>query len=424
LGVQLRFIARQPIFDQAMHVFGYELLFRSGFEDIARIADPDAASRDTMDMSVELGLDTLCNGHLAFINCTRETLLSECVQMLAPESIVLEILETVEPDEAVLARCKDLRMLGYKFALDDATTVERAKPFSGILDIIKVDFRDTTSERQKQIASCYLKNDICLLAEKVETRDELLAAQKMGYSYFQGFFFQRPQVVGAKEIPALQINYTRLLAATQALELDFHALDEIIKSEPSICYRLLRYLNSPLFGFKSRITSVRHALTLVGEHEIRKWISVAALVGVGVAKSPDLVVWALVRARFCELLGMRSPGREVGMFFLGLVSALPVLLDLPLEFIITRLPIVPEIQTALLGGRNHYRQMYDLVLAYEAGKWDTCAALAKSMYMGEDQVTNCYLQALEWAKRLTSSDCDSAPVMPPMAHITENRIGA
>lgn len=384
-----------------MQVFGYELLFRNGWTALAEIADPEAASRMTMDTTLSIGMDTLCDGRRAFVNCTRDVLESDSIRVLPPNSTVVEILEDVPASSPVLAKCAELRSLGYMIALDDVVSATRIEPFLRLVDILKVDFRKTSPACQRDLARKYAIRGTRMLAEKVETREEHLAARKMGYHFFQGFFFQKPQVLGTREIAALRVNYMRLLAAVQERELNFRALEEIIKSEPSLCYRLLRYLNSPLFTFTSRVTSIRHALSLVGEEEIRKWISVAALVSVGVDKPADLVMWALVRARFCEMLGARSMGREAGMFFLGLVSALPVLLDLPLDFIITRLPIAPEIQAALLGGRNHYRHAYDLVLAYESGRWEACAAVAKTMAMSEAQVTHCYLQSLEWARRLT-----------------------
>jgi c-di-GMP-related signal transduction protein len=406
----MRFVARQPVFDSAMQVYGYELLFRNGWHNAARINDADGASRITADISLELGVDILCAGKRAFLNCTRDLLLSRAVETFAPHDTVLEILEDIEPDAEILQRCDELRRLGYTIALDDVVSMSRIDAFFGHAAMAKVDFRATTKPRRAELVTRCRPQGITMLAEKVETREEHLAAQTAGYSLFQGFFFQKPQVLGSREIPALKINYTRLLAAAQQPELDFAQVEDIIKSEPSLCYRFLRYLNSPIFPFRTRINSVRHALTLVGEDEVRKWISVAALVSVGVDKPPDLVVWALARARFCELIGMRSPARSPGMFFLGLVSALPVLLDLPLDFIISRLPVLPEIQTALLGGRNHYRQAYDLLVNYELGKWEVCGTLAKGMAMTETQVAQCYVDSLDWAHRLADSEHPTTPL--------------
>ena len=398
-----------------MQVYGYELLFRDGWQNVARIHDSHGASQITADISLELGVDILCAGRRLFLNCTRDLLLSRAVEAFAPEDTVLEVLEDIEPDAEILARCDELGRLGYTIALDDVVSVPRIDAFRGHACMAKVDFRGTTKALRTQLVQRYRPQGITMLAEKVETREEHLAAQAAGYSLFQGFFFQKPQVLSSREIPALKINYTRLLAAAQQPQLDFAQVEDIIKSEPSLCYRFLRYLNSPIFPFRTRINSVRHALTLVGEDEVRKWISVAALVSVGVDKPPDLVVWALARARFCELIGMRSPARSPGMFFLGLVSALPVLLDLPLDFIISRLPVLPEIQAALLGGRNHYRQAYDLLLNYELGKWEVCAMLAKGMAMSETQVAQCYVDSLDWAHRLADNE---HPVTPPPARVS------
>ena len=146
-----------------------------------------------------------------------------------------------------------------------------------------------------------------LLAEKVETRQEFLEARKAGFVYFQGYFFRRPELMTARDIPANRINYLRMLQAVSKPELDSREIEGVIKSEASICYRLLRYLNSAVFGFPSEIHSVRHALSILGEREVRRWVRLIATLGAGQGKSSELVLSALVRARFCHCFTMPSP---------------------------------------------------------------------------------------------------------------------
>src|SRR4051812_48408558 len=202
----MRFVARQPVFDSAMQVYGYELLFRDGWQNIARINDATDASHITADISLELGVDILCAGRRAFLNCTRDLLLSRAVEAFAPDDTVLEILEDIEPDAEILQRCDDLGRLGYTLALDDVVSMSRIDAFRGHAIMAKVDFRGTTRARRIELVQRYRPQGITMLAEKVETREEHLAAQTAGYSLFQGFFFQKPQVLGSREIPALKIN--------------------------------------------------------------------------------------------------------------------------------------------------------------------------------------------------------------------------
>jgi len=405
----MRFVARQPVFDIAMQVFGYELLFRNGSENVAQIDDSDQASRMTLDTLLEMGIDTLCSDHRAFLNCTRENLVSGIVELLPSASVVVELLETIQADAEVMAACQRLKQAGYLIALDDVVSEAAVEPLLPFADFVKVDFRLTKPAQRAELARHFLRRGISAVAEKVETRSEHTAAKNMGYSYFQGFFFQKPEMMGAREIPALKLNYVRLLSAAQQPEVDFSQIEEIIKTEPSLTYRLLRYLNSPLFPFSIAITSIRHALTLLGQEELRKWVSVASLVSIGVDKPEELIRWALVRARFCELLGGDVRSRQTGMFLLGLLSSLPVLLDLPLDFIVSRLPVLSEIKGALLGGRNRYRTVYELVLAYEAGEWETCSARIKDLRLTESQVSQTYLKSLEWACAVTRSTETAAP---------------
>jgi len=146
-----------------------------------------------------------------------------------------------------------------------------------------------------------------LLAEKVETREEFVATKAAGFIYFQGYFFRRPEVLHAKDIPANGLNYLRLLRAVSQQEIDVREIELIIKQEASVCYRLLRYLNSAAFGIQNEVHSIRHALTLLGEREVRRWIRLVATLTAGEKRSSELLVSAMVRARFCELLAPKCP---------------------------------------------------------------------------------------------------------------------
>lgn len=398
----MRFLARQPVFDGSMQLYGYELLFRNdGVDTVAHIRDFDLATRMMLDTSVMTGLDVLCGNHKAFINCTRETLIKGSLELLSPALVIAEILEDVKPDAEVVAACLHLKNAGYELALDDVVDAERVELFLPYINYIKVDFRQTTPALRADLASRYGATGAALLAEKVETRQEHAEALKLGYRYFQGFFFQKPETFATRDLPALTVSYLRLVAATESEQLRFSEIEEIIKAEPFLCYRLLRYLNSPIFTFRNPVTSVRHALTLLGEQELRRWICVAALVSSGVEKRQALITWALLRARFCELLGASTRGQHANLFFLGLISCLPPLLGLSLEFLLSRLPIPGEVSNALLGGCGRIREIYDIALAYEAGDWESCRRIGVALEIGEAQLVRCYLQAMHWATRVS-----------------------
>src|SRR4051812_39978676 len=252
------------------------------------------------------------------------------MELLPPTAAVVEILEDVRAEPEILAACRALKTAGFKIALDDVVDVADVDPFLEIADFLKVDFRSSTRPQRQKLATRFSSVKPILLAEKVENEAEYQQARDMGFQLFQGFFFQKPSTLRAHDVPALKVNYVRLLAALQRPSLDLQEVEGIIKAELSLSYRLLRYLNSPLFAFYTRIQSIKHALALLGETEVKRWLSIASLVSVGDDKPSEFVVFALVRARFCELLG-QNLGLASGAFLLGLVSSLSFLLAVPME---------------------------------------------------------------------------------------------
>jgi c-di-GMP-related signal transduction protein len=394
-----RFVARQPIFDRAQKVFGYEILFRNGVEDFFN-ADPELAARSTVDSSLLFGIDTLCDHRLAFVNCTREVLFKDLITLLPPSQTVAEILETVEPEDRVVAACKRLRSLGYLIALDDFAPNDPRIPLVEFADIIKVDLRATRPEERAAMMRRFGTTKCKMLAEKVETPHEFHQARDMGFSYFQGYFFCRPELVIGREVPASRMHYVRLLEMVSRPEIDMRALERLLKQEASVSYRLLRYLNSPIFGFALEIKSIRHAMAVLGEREMRRWIRLVVAVGAAEQKCSELVLMGLTRARFCELLSERT-GSHSDLFLMGLLSIMDAVLEVTMDALLEQLPVDLEIKTALLGQDGKLRPLYRLMLAQESGEWSETAALAKPLQLSDEEVASTWWQALAWAQEAT-----------------------
>jgi len=364
----LRYVARQPIFDRDENVFGYELLFRDGLENCFN-GDTDEASRATLDRSLLMGLDILCDGRRAFVNCTRDTLIKGLVTLLPSTTTVVEVLETVPADPDVLAACRHLKEAGYLIALDDYVANDPRESLAEIADIIKVEMQRTTEEQRTEIIKRFGPWRARMLAEKIETQGDFIRARDQGFVYFQGFFFRRPEMMNTRDMPANRLNYLRMLTEVSRPELDLLDLENLIKAEASICYRLLRYLNSPVFGFKSEIHSVRHALSMLGERDVRRWIRLVAAVAAGQEKTTDLVLSALVRGRFGELLAPLVPHGESDLFLLGLLSLIDAMLEMPMAEILDRVPLDHETKAVLLGQPSILRPVFQLMLAHESGEW-------------------------------------------------------
>lgn len=397
-----RFVARQPILRTDEKVFGYELLFRGGVENQFSGTDPDHASRSVLDSSLLMGLDLLCDSRRAFINCTRGILLNEYMTLLPPRQTVVEILETITADDTVVAACQNLKDSGYLIALDDFTENDPRTALTGLADIIKVDFRLTPPQKLRGIVTRY--GGRCqMLAEKVETHEEFRAAKKMGFAYFQGYFFCKPEMLPTSQLSPNRLNHLRMLQAASRPELNQREIEELVKGEPSLCYRLLRYLNSSLFGLSSEIHSVRHALALLGERETRRWLHLVATLAAGQNKTSALILAALVRARFCELLGLKIRQRDSDLFLIGLLSLMDAILDMPMTEILKSIPLDPECKAVLLGKAGAPGPVYQLVLAQEAGDWPRVAKLATQLHVTEDEVAEEHWRAMQWAREVTGA---------------------
>ena len=396
----LRYVARQPIFDRDEKVFGYELLFRNGIENCFS-GDRDEASRSTLDSSLLLGLDVLCDGRHAFVNCTRDTLINGLVTLLPPNLTIVEILESVPADPDVLEACQRLKQQGYMIAVDDYVAGDTRESLAKIADIIKVEMQLTTEQQQADLIRQFASRHCHMLAEKIETHAEFLRAREQGFVYFQGYFFRRPEMLSTRDMPAHRLHYLRMLPEVSRPELDLAELEKLIKAEASVCYRLLRYLNSAMFSFSREIHSVKHALSLLGEHDVRRWVRLVAAVGAGQDKTSDLVLSALVRGRFLELLAPSVEHGESDLFLLGLLSLIDAMLEMPMESVLERISLDHETKAVLLGEPSALRPVYQLTLTHESGEWKVASELSSGLHLDTEQVAGYYWQAQQWAREIS-----------------------
>ena len=396
----LRYVARQPIFDRHQKVFGYELLFRDGLENSFR-GDPDQASRATLDHSLLMGLDVLCDGRRAFVNCTRDTLMKGLVTLLPAATTVVEILESVPDDPEVLATCGSLKKAGYTLALDDYVANDRRHELAEIADIIKVEMQLTTSEQRAELIRRFGPWRCRMLAEKVETQSQFMHSRDQGFVYFQGYFFRRPEILSTRDLPANRLNYLRMLQEVSRAELNLAALEDLVKTEASVCYRLLRYLNSSMFGFRSEIHSVRHALTILGERDLRRWVRLVATVGAGQDRPSDLVLSALVRGRFGELLAPAVPRGDSDLFLMGLLSLIDAMLEIPMQDILERISLDQATKAVLLGEPSPLQPVFQLILSHEGGQWEQAGRISRSLGLDPETVADQYWEAQQWARELS-----------------------
>ena len=391
------FVARQPIFDRKLGVFAYELLFRSGPDSCFPVGtDIDfASSRTVSDVVSLIGLDTMVRGKRAFLNVSRHVLVNDLAMAMPRNRVVVELLETIEPDDEVLAACRRLKKAGYMLALDDFVERPHDAALVAMADFVKVDFRSTTPAGREQLARKLARRGIRMLAEKVETHDEMSSAMPAGYTYFQGYFFSRPTVVSAKDIPGFRLNYLRLLRELNRPDVTVSKLDDIIKQEISIAYRVLRLVNSVAFGTRKRIESIREALVFLGLDIVRKWTSVWALAGLGHDKPAELVVNSVIRGLCCETLAAKVnlEHRASELFLLGMFSMLDALMDRPMEEVLATIAIPDDVRSGLVAGEGPLRAVLDVTIAFELGDWSACGRLATALAIGEEEVAAAFHEA-------------------------------
>ncbi len=403
------FVARQPIFDRKRNVVAYELLFRSGMQNFFDFHDPDIAASRVIDQSLlGFGLDKLTSGRRAFLNFTRSVLVNQLFSVLPPRYAVIELLETVDPDPEVIEACKILKEQGYTLALDDFVFHPKYRPLIALADIIKVDFLLSDSDERRKLAEELKDEKVELLAEKVETHEDFTEAIELGYKYFQGYFFCKPEIVRRKDIPAFKLNYLKFIQEVNRPDMDFDRLELIIRRELSLSVKLLRYLNSAWFGWRHEVDSIRHAVRLLGENQIKKWASLVAMTGMGDDKPTELVVTSLVRARFCELLGplIGMKHRQLELFLMGLLSLIDALMDRPLAEALEGMRVSADVRAALLGADSPLTPVHRIVQSYERGDWDTLTEVANSLEIQDGAIAELYASSVEWA--------DGAFAAPPV----------
>jgi c-di-GMP-related signal transduction protein len=399
----MQYVARQAILDSNRTLRAYELLFRDSFENRCPEEDPNVASKKTMDTAVLYGLNALSDGYEIFLNCTDDLVVEGLPTLFPPEKTVVEILETAEATTELVGACASLKRAGYQIALDDFVPQPGYEPLIELADVLKIDFRTTAPAVREEYAAVYRSRTRRLLAEKVETEEEFETAKNCGYSLFQGYLFSKPSVVSTPAVGGLDANQSRILRVLGRAELDLVEVEQTIKSDPTLCYRLLRFLNSPAFYLQTEVRSIIHGLALLGEQETRKWLLLASAVVGLKAKNRHLVSMMLVRARFAELLGPELRLPPSSLFMLGLLSLMHSLLGLSIPLLADGIAVSPEIRDALKGELNPMGRCLQLVVSFETADWETCEKIRKTWPISVDTLTRSYVEAARWAREILAT---------------------
>ncbi|MGN0026214.1 MAG: EAL and HDOD domain-containing protein [Clostridium sp.] len=395
------FIARQGIYDKNGKVVAYELLYRNSMENSYNpLIEDEVSTYKVIENISSFGLDILTNKKRAFVNFSEALIMKDIATLLPKENVVIEVLETVNPSEEIINKLLSLKDLGYYIALDDVVEVEHIVKFIGVIDIVKVDFRLATSEARKKIAYICNKYNIDMLAEKVETSEELNEAKGLGYIYFQGYYYSKPSIFLGKDIAVKNTSIFMLLVELIKENYDIDKVEYIMKTDVALTYKFLKFINSSYFNFLQEIKSIRQAIILIGREELRKWLSILTVVEMSSINS-GYANSIIIRAKFCEeISNIISSNYAPQAFMVGLFSNMHQMIEKNIDYVVKELPLNSEIKNALLGEQNVLKDILDLALAYENVDSDKITEMRKKMSINEDLLWRIYSKSIEWCSNI------------------------
>lgn len=395
------YAARQPIFDNRLGVYGYELLYRKSMNNFYEGSDDNQATAELINNSfLVFQLSDLTDNKRAFINFSGEMLAKEIPLLLPKERIVVEILERVEPTEAVIEACRKLKDRGYMLALDDFAFDDKLSPLIELADMIKVDFSAFSLDQQSHLIQAYKeKYRITFLAEKIENRDEFHAARRLGYELFQGYFFSKPIVVHGKEIGIMQSSVIRIIDELNRDEPDYQHMAEIIEKDLGLTYKLLKAANSLFYGSRNRIHSIRQALVRMGTDELKKWMYLLMLKDIKNVHNKELIKTSLIRGKMMELLSLQlgMKPKQFDYFMVGLFSSADILLNKKMNDVVHELPLTKEVREALTRRSNKLGQVLDFILSLESADWSRADKFVLAGKIDYETVLSQYILAIKWA---------------------------
>jgi len=395
------YAARQPILDKSKKLFAYELLFRDGINNVFPGIDGDEATSKMIEASqFNMGISDFTGSKPAFINFTLQTLSQGYPEMLTPDEVVVEILETIKPGKKLLALCKDLHKKGYTLALDDYEHQSVWVHFYPYIKIIKIDIRQSGLDEIKEVLTAVKDHPhIKMLAEKVETYEEYNQMLQLGFDYFQGYFFAKPEMIKTKSLSPSQIAMAELLYETSKTALDLNSITNVFERDVSLSYKLLRYANSAVFKRRNEISTIKKALVILGSGELKRFIGLMFAVTANPDKPSELINLAMTRAKFCELVAQDIRSQlDISIAFLtGLLSMIDAILDEEMATVLDKLPLSKDIKDPLLTKKGVMAVLIKLVEFIEQADWDKSTLVMEKLKLDKDKVVEYYSQAVAWA---------------------------
>ncbi len=396
------FMARQPIFDIKKQILGYELFFRdSQSAQRAVISNRCDATMQVAAGTVVCLNELLQQNKKLMINFTSDLILEHVPYALPPEQVIIEVNGQSSPDAKVLEALAALKQDGYCIAVDDFEGNKQAIPLIHLCDIVTIDTLSRPAVWLEKVVTVLQKAHVQLMAKRIENHEVFQLVSQMGFSLFQGFFFQRPENITGRKLNSNEMMRLKLCKLIENDSAEMDKLAETIQADVSISYRLLKFLNSPVFGFSRKITSVKHAITLLGWKQLKSWLRVIIMTDMlQQGKTRELSRTALLRGKLLETIAEAhaNANDQNALFLMGLFSLLDSMLDIPMPDILAELPLAPPIMQALLGDQNKYRSWLELSFCFEDADWEKLDALMQKLALDPGLVALSYHKALKWTE--------------------------
>lgn len=394
--------ARQPVFTADLGLYGHELLYRQALASTEAVfADLDAATLTVVAGAFQWQPGDLSGGQKILVNFGRRTILDKAPYALPAGRTVIQLDENVLLDDTLLNDLKALKTDGYLIALNAFKARPEAAALLELADMAVIDLLGNSTREIEALLKPLAVHGVTALAKKVEDAQAFALAKKLGFKLFQGYFFKRPEIVAGRRLASNETARLRLLRATQSDQPDPEALGEAIRSDVSLSYRLLSYLNSPLHGQSMTTLSIPRAIMVLGWTQLRHWLRVIALTDLSPsAKSEELSFVSLTRGRFFELTaqGLNLSAAETeNLFTLGLFSLLDTMLQSPMEEILSNLPLDDAVSAALLKKSGGYARWLDMAVSFEQGEWPELERILKELDIPDELVAASYAMAMEFA---------------------------
>lgn len=405
-------LGRQPIVNERLELVGYELLFRDPENFRHAVVDDQAHATATVITHAfsQFSIASALGDCLGYINVDKDFLNDDAIELLPPDKVVLEVLEHGEITPDVVARCREMKARGYTLALDDFVSLYDAiRPIFELVSIVKVDLHLVAEADLPALVAQLRGLPVRLLAEKVETRAQMERCRALGFNLFQGYFFAKPVVITGRKLSPSQATLMRLLNLL-AEDAEAEAVEAAFKLEPALTLNLLRLTNSVAIGARSRISSIRSAIAILGRRQLQRWLQLLLYADndvPNIGHNPMLVL-AATRGRFMELIALRLHPTDRALadlaFMTGIMSLMPAVFGMAMEDILEQLAVVAEVKRALLDHAGEVGVLLGLAESSESSTMEGVAELMDQLpQLTATTLSSCLAEALLWVQQLDKS---------------------